>query len=63
MKGQRRKVRQKKSWEDNVKDWTGIDFASSTRATETKAMWKEIAVKAYVVPQRLCKVIGSARLD
>ena len=34
MKGKRRKGRQKKRWEDNIKEWTGIDFASSTRAAE-----------------------------
>ena len=35
MKGKRRRGRQKKRWEDNIKGWTGMDFASSTRATET----------------------------
>ena len=24
-----------KRWEDNIKDWTGMDYASSTRAVET----------------------------
>ena len=31
MKGQRKRGRQKKRWEDNIKEWTGMDFASSTR--------------------------------
>ena len=31
VKGKKR-CRQKKRWEDNIKDWTGMDFASSTRA-------------------------------
>ena len=30
--GKRRKDRQKKRWEDNIKEQTGIDFANSTRA-------------------------------
>ena len=34
MKGQRKRGRQKKRWEDNVKEWTGMNFASSTRAAE-----------------------------
>ena len=29
-KEKRRKGRQKKRWEDNIKDWTGMDFAFST---------------------------------
>ena len=29
MQGKRRKGRQKKGWEDNIKEWTGMDFASS----------------------------------
>ena len=32
MEGNRRKDRQKKRWEDNFKQWTGLDFASSTKA-------------------------------
>ena len=35
MKGKRKRGRQKKRWEDNIKEWTGMDFASSTRAAET----------------------------
>ena len=34
MKGKRKRGRQKKRWEDNIKEWTGIDIASSTRAAE-----------------------------
>ena len=31
---------QKKRWEDNIKEWTGMDFASSTRAAENRSRWK-----------------------
>ena len=34
MEGKRRKGRLKKRWEDNIKEWTGMDFFSSTRAAE-----------------------------
>ena len=34
MQGKGRKGRQKKRWEDNVKEWTGMGFASSARAAE-----------------------------
>ena len=36
MKGKRRRGRLKKRWENNIKEWTGIDFASSTRAAENR---------------------------
>ena len=35
-KGKRKRGRQKKRWEDNIKEWTGLDFASSNRAAELK---------------------------
>ena len=35
MKGKRKRGRQKKRLENNIKEWTGMDFASSTRAAET----------------------------
>ena len=34
--GKRRRGRQKKMWEDNIKEWTGMDFASLTRAAEKR---------------------------
>ena len=36
MKGKRKRGRQKKGWEDNIKEWTGMDFPSSTRAAENR---------------------------
>ena len=54
----RRKVRQKKRWEGSIKEWTGIDFASSTRAAEDRKGWKRILTQSSVVPERPCKVLG-----
>ena len=34
-----KKNRQKKRLEDNIKEWTGMDFASSTRAAENRTRW------------------------
>ena len=50
--------RQKKRWEDNIKEWTGIDFASSTRAAENRTRWKWIVANPSVVPRRPSKVMG-----
>ena len=30
VKGKRKRGSQVKRWEDNIKEWTGMDFASST---------------------------------
>ena len=63
MKGKRRRGRQKKRWEDNIKEWTGMDFASSIRAAEDRTRWKVVVVKSSVVLQQPCKVMGKTRLD
>ena len=57
VKGKRKRGRQKKRWEDNIKEWTGMDFASSTRAAED-GRWKEIVANSSVVPRRPSKVMG-----
>ena len=56
-RGQRKRGRQKKRWEDNVKDWTGMDFASSTRAPENWTRWKGIVANSTVVPRQPSKVM------
>ena len=42
MKGVRRR-RQKKRWEDNIKEWTEMGFGDSLRAAEDREGWKGIA--------------------
>ena len=58
VKGKRKRGRQKKRWEDNIKEWTGMDFASSTRAAENRSRWKGIVANLSVVPRRISKVMG-----
>ena len=36
VKGKRKRGRLKKRWDDNIKEWTGMDFASSARAAENR---------------------------
>ena len=36
MKGGRREARQRKSWEDNIREWTGVEFGKSQRAVENR---------------------------
>ena len=58
VKGKRKRGRQKKRWEDNIKEWTGMDFANSTRAAENRSRWKGIVANSSVVPRRPSKVMG-----
>ena len=51
VKGDRRQSRQRKRWKDNIRKWTGLEFAKSQRAVENREMEKLVA-KSSVVPQR-----------
>ena len=35
-------LKKKKRWEDNITDWTGLDFNSSQRAAEDRQRWQKI---------------------
>ena len=52
VKGARRRGRQKKRWEDNIKEWTEMGFGDSLRAAEDREGWKGIVATSSVVPQR-----------
>ena len=51
VKGARRRGRQKKRWEDNIKEWTGMGFGESLRAAEDREGWKGIVATSSVVPR------------
>ena len=36
VKGGRRQGRQRKRWEDNIREWTGLEFDKSLRAAENR---------------------------
>ena len=40
--GKIKRGRQKKRWEDNIREWTGFDFNSSQRAAEDRQRWQKI---------------------
>ena len=44
--------RQEKGWEGNMRDWTGLEFAKSQRAVETRDKWRTLVVKSSMVTQR-----------
>ena len=51
VRGARRQNRQRKRWEDNIREWTGLEFAKSHRAVENREKWTKLVVKSSVVSQ------------
>ena len=41
VKGGRRQDRQRKRWEDNIREWTGLEFTKSQRAVKNKEKMEE----------------------
>ena len=52
VKGRRRQDIQRKRWEDNIREWTGLEFAKCQSAVENRERWRKLVVKSSVVPQR-----------
>ena len=50
VKGGRKQGRQMKRWEDNIREWTGLEFAKSKRAVENRDKWRKVVIKPSVVP-------------
>ena len=58
MKSGRKRGRQRRKWEDDIREWTGLDFGKSQRAVENREEWRKIVANSSVVPQRPKKVMG-----
>ena len=41
VEGERRQGRQRKRWEDNIREWAGLKFAKSHRAVENRKKMEE----------------------
>ena len=52
VKGGRRQGKQRKRWENNIREWTGLEFAKSQRAVENREKWRKLVAKSSVVPKR-----------
>ena len=52
LNGRRRQGRQKRSREDNIREWTGLELGKSERAVENRGKWRKLVVESFVVPQR-----------
>ena len=51
MKGRRRQGRQRKGWKDDIREWTGLEFAKTQRAVENREKMEETG----------CEIICGAR--
>ena len=51
VKGGRRHGRQRKRLEDNIREWTGLEFTKSQNSVENREKWRKLGVKSSVVPK------------
>ena len=49
VKGGRRQGGQRKRWEDNIREWTGLELGKSQRAVENRENWRKLVAKSSVV--------------
>ena len=47
-----RRSREKISWEDSTREWTGMEFVKPQTAAGNGEKWRKLVVKSSVVPQR-----------
>ena len=56
VQGGRRRGRQRKRWEDNIKEWTGLQWNITLRKAENREEWRKLVVKSTVVSQRSARL-------
>ena len=52
VKGGRRQGKQKKRWEDYIREWTGLEFTKFQRAVENRKKCRKLVMKSSVVRKR-----------
>ena len=50
VQGGRRRGRQRKRWEDNIKEWTGLGWNIIRRKAENRERWRKLVVKSSGAP-------------
>ena len=53
VKGGRRQGRQRKTWEDSIREWRGLEFGKSQRAEEIREKWRKLVTKLCGAPMTL----------
>ena len=54
--GRRRRGRQRKRWEDNIKEWTGLEWNIILRKAENREEWRKLVLKSTVVRRRSARL-------
>ena len=54
--GGRKRGRQKKRWDDNIREWTGLDLKDTLRKAENREEWRKLVVTSSEVPQRTARL-------
>ena len=47
-----RRRTKRKRWEDNIREWTGLEWNIILKKAENRDDWRELVVKSTVVPQQ-----------
>ena len=42
----------RKRWEDNIREWTGLEFGRSQKAVENRRKWRKLVAKSSAGPRR-----------
>ena len=50
--GGRKRGRQKKRWEDNIREWTGLKLNECMRKAESREGWRELVAISVLTPLR-----------
>ena len=52
VQGGRRNGRQKKRWEDNLSEWSGLGLDGALRKAQNREEWRKVVVRSSLMPQR-----------
>ena len=58
VRGGRRQGSQRTRWEDNIRKWTGLEFAKPQSAVENREKWRKLVAKSSMVPPTTLAVKG-----
>ena len=61
VQGGRRRGRQRKQWENNMKEWTGLEWNILLRKAENREESRKLVVKSSVVPPTVSQTTGQIR--
>ena len=51
VRGERRRGRQTKRWEDNIRDWTGLELSDAVRRAEEREDWQMMVARSCGAPK------------